>query len=165
MKYKIGDKVRIKDKFWELANPSELAIHEGKKRCVGMVLEINSVDCYGDIGTKEKEDCNIDTSWTWHHTWVEPFTKTIDNLEVGDVLLSERGNEAIVVDFSKNNHAVYLNGIGSCWIKKYWWTPIEEIKERGLTLKQDPIVETVEILGKKYKKDEVESRLSELKEI
>ena len=40
---KIGDKVRIKDKFWELGNPINLLINDEKKNLVGKVLEVKYI--------------------------------------------------------------------------------------------------------------------------
>lgn len=72
MKYKIGDKVRIKDKFWELETDDTPGILDTMKKCVGMILEVDRIGYDSVIKTKQRENCGIDTNWVWHPTWVEP---------------------------------------------------------------------------------------------
>lgn len=147
-KFKVGDKVQVKE-------TGEIdIIHSIGGGGVGF----NSHGVYRYILSK-RNDCR------YSDDELESSTRTLDDLEVGDVVVYKYGNEASVIDFSKNNKAVYLKGIGMGWAERYWWISIEELKELGYTLKQDPIEETVEVLNKRYKKSDLEKRLKELKEI
>lgn len=81
---KIGDKVRVKEKFWELDNPTGLSTISGKRNLVGKVLEVEYVYPDGDICTKQGTfGKGIDTALMWHPSWLEPVNKVVCDYQVG----------------------------------------------------------------------------------
>lgn len=129
--YKIGQKVRVKDKFWELLNPTGLYTGREKRNLVGKVLEVGSIDSNGDIITKQGTIEDVDTHWTWHPSWLEPVEKTLDDLEVGDVVC-RNGRERKVLAKIENVYA--LSSWNNFEDMGTWWA-LKEIKE-FFTLKQ-----------------------------
>jgi hypothetical protein len=90
-----------------------------------------------------------------------PFTRTIDDVQEGDEVVDEDRHQSTVlgrcgkmVFLSLTDNREKLGGIWS----------IEDLKDNGYTLVQDT-PETIEINGKKYKADEINERLAELKPI
>ena len=118
MKYKVGDKVRcMSDDFTYLT--------KGK---IYTVTDIdnsnNNIDIFDDEG-------DIDT---YSFRYFEPVTKTLDNLEVGDILVDKYNNETEVL-------AVY----GKVYCLSNWdnfggdvlWYTLESIKKYGWKLKEE----------------------------
>ena len=190
-KFKIGDKVTVKENFWEI--DSGMVLSSNRKKLVGRTLEIESVYSNGYIYTKQ-DDSNDDTVWTWDENWVELYNPTItwDNLKWKDVVLDKDGDEQMVLGVL--NDVVFIS-----WYNEFNeaddWYHKQELKDTGYTIKQaTPTPETesealkkaiaevkaiqeeqdrkykaerdavtIEIGGIKYNKDEVENALKDLK--
>ena len=98
-KFKIGDKVKIKEKFWEIG--SSIPFHPSVKKLAGRTLEVKSVYDTGYVFTKQ-DDSNDDTMWYWSKDWVELYIEpskeiTWDTLKWKDVLVDEDGGERMVL--------------------------------------------------------------------
>ena len=94
-KFKIGDKVKVKENFWEIQNG--VNFNDNKKKLVGRTLEILFVYDNGDVSTKQ-DDSNDDTVWSWDKDWLELSTEiTWDNLKTGDAIIDKEGNRIIVL--------------------------------------------------------------------
>ena len=68
MKYKAGDKVKVKEKFWKIER--DVYLNDSKKKLAGRTLEVKSVYDTGYVDTKQ-DDSNNDTRWAWDKDWVE----------------------------------------------------------------------------------------------
>ena len=71
-KFKIGDKIKVKENFWEIK--SDVYLNHNKKKLAGRTLEVGSVDGNGNFRTKQ-DDSNDDTIWYWHKDWLEFYTE------------------------------------------------------------------------------------------
>ena len=84
---KKGDKVKIKEKFWEIDGGVDIV--DIMKKLAGRTLEIKSVDNDGNINTKQ-DDSNDDSRWYWDKNWVELYTeptpRTIDDVQEDDLI-------------------------------------------------------------------------------
>ena len=163
MKYKAGDKIKVKENFWEIQ--SKVYINDNMKKLAGRTLEVKSVYGYGDVHTKQ-DDSNDSTAWTWDKDWVEIYRPTItwDNLKWKDVLIDKVGDERMVLRVE--NDLVDMSFADN--FNKYLTTyHKEELQKNGYTIKQatpTPVTPiTIEIGGIKYNKDEVENALKDLK--
>ena len=83
-KFKIGDKVKIKERFWEIENGVYFndCNNNEMKKLAGRTLEVEFVDSNGEFFTKQ-DDSNDETRWTWSEDWLEIYNPTItwDNLK------------------------------------------------------------------------------------
>ena len=131
-KFKIGDKVTVKENFWEI--DSGMVLSSNRKKLVGRTLEIESVYSNGYIYTKQ-DDSNDDTVWTWDENWVELYNPTItwDNLKWKDVVLDKDGDEQMVLGVL--NDVVFIS-----WYNEFNeaddWYHKQELKDTGYTIKQ-----------------------------
>ena len=82
-KFKVGDKIIVKEKFWEIK--SYIFIYGGMKKLAGRTLEVEYIDSDGDVGTKQDES-NDDTRWIWDKDWLEPTLRTIDDVREDDLI-------------------------------------------------------------------------------
>ena len=158
-KFKIGDKVIVKENFWEIEN--SVHINDEMKKLAGKTLEVEFVYDNGDVFTKQ-DDSKDDTEWSWDKNWLELSTEiTWETLKWKDVVIDVHGDKRMVllvandlVDLSGSNN---FDTHGTTFHKK-------ELQKCGFTIKQDiPLAETIEIGGIKYNKDEVENALKDLK--
>jgi len=142
MNYKIGDKIKVKEKFWEIE--SDVGFKDVMKKLAGRTLEVARVDSDEDVRTKQ-DDSNDDTNWYWDKNWIEPYNPTItwETLKWKDVVVDSDGDERMVLGVL--NDTVLLSGAdnfnmsGSNYHKK-------EIQEWGFTIKQPtPPVEKQEL--------------------
>ena len=70
MEYKIGDKVKVKENFWEIE--SSVYANDNKKKLAGRTLEVESVYDNGNARTKQ-DDSNDQTVWSWDKDWIELY--------------------------------------------------------------------------------------------
>jgi len=83
-KLTIGQKVRVKENFCELPNPTGVVILGEKKKLAGKVLEVEYISENGNILTKQGTlGDNIDTWFVWHPSWLEPVDKVVCDYQVG----------------------------------------------------------------------------------
>jgi len=150
MNYKIGDKVKVKEKFWEIESSDHVYRME---ILAGRTLEVEYIDSDGLVSTKQ-DDSKDDTRWSWDKNWVELYNTTItwDTLKWKDVLVNRDGDEQTVLLIA--NDLVFLSE--SCDFKKI--TTVnhkKELQNLGYTIKQATPVEepkeTIEVDGNKYK--------------
>jgi len=140
-KFKIGDKVKVKEKFWEIE--SYIFIYGGMKKLAGITREVSYVNANGNIRTKQ-DDSSDDTRWTWDKNWLELYIEprkeiTWETLKWKDVLVSRDGNERMVLgvlnDLVIVSYADNYERVCSPSHK-------QELKNLGFTIKQaTPTVE------------------------
>jgi len=96
-KFKVGDKVTVKEKFWEIE--SGVCTDNIMKKLAKRTLEVVFVHSNGNVYTKQDTSNDV-TSWTWDKNWVEPYNTTItwDNLKWKDVVVDKDGDEHLVLD-------------------------------------------------------------------
>jgi len=99
-KFKIGDKVKVKENFWEIE--SGMSTLDSMKKLAGRTLEVGSAESNGNVFTKQ-DDSNDDTSWYWDKDWLELYTEpskeiTWETLKWKDVVFDEDGDERMVLD-------------------------------------------------------------------
>ena len=158
-KFNVGDKVKVKEKFWEIE--SGVYHNDYKKKLVGRILEVKSVYDNGNVDTKQ-DNSNDDTVWTWDKNWVELCNPIItwETLKWKDVVVYNDGSEQMVLLIE--NDLVFLSCIGN-FESSGNSRHKKELEYNGYTIKQATPPETIEIDGIKYKKDEVENALKDLK--
>ena len=140
-KFKVGDKVKVKENFWEIENG--VYAYDIMKKLAGRILEVESVYEDGDVLTKQ-DDSNDSTRWAWDKNWIEPYTPTItwETLKWKDVVVDGNGKEHMILGVL--NDTVLLSGAnnfnvsGSNYHKK-------ELQEWGFTIKQPTPVEKLEL--------------------
>lgn len=166
MTYKIGDKVRVKEKFWEKGISGAPDITSGMKELANEVLEVSYVTGYGSVETKTgTHGDDIEISYLWHPSWLEPVTRTIEDVAEGDLIVSNVGYRRVL---GRAGKAVFM----SCsWEKGGTETSeafrpvqsIQDLKDDGYTIvSEDPNPDLIEIDGKTYDRAAVNERLSEL---
>jgi len=82
-KFKIGDKIIVKENFWEIK--SDIDATDNRKKLAGRTLEVKFVFNDGDVYTKQ-DDSNDNTNWSWDKNWVEPALRTIDDVQEDDLI-------------------------------------------------------------------------------
>jgi len=142
MNYKIGDKVKVKENFWEIE--SDMSALDSMKKLAGRTLEVKSVSSNGIVRTKE-DDSNDCTNWGWDKNWLEPYNSTItwDTLKWKDVVVDEDGEERMVQGVL--NDLVVLSFIGD--FKRYYGIyHKQQLQKSGFTIKQTtPPAEKLEL--------------------
>jgi len=130
-KFNVGDKIRVKENFWEIK--SGVCTDNIMKKLAGRTLEVVFVHSNGNVYTKQ-DDSNYSTSWAWDKNWLELYTEiTWDTLKWKDVVVDKDGKERMVLDV--RNDLVDL----SYWndINKYYNTRTkQELQNDGFTIKQ-----------------------------
>jgi len=141
-KFKIGDKVKVKENFWEIN--CNVSVCVGKKKLAGRPLEVESVYKDGDVRTKQ-DDSKDDTEWSWDKNWVELYDPIItwDTLKWKDVVVDKSGNERMVLGVL--NDLVFLSNIYDFNISDAWYHK-QEMQSWDYTIKQDiPLAEKLEL--------------------
>ncbi|HJP81422.1 MAG TPA: hypothetical protein VJ841_03460 [Candidatus Saccharimonadales bacterium] len=146
-KFKVGDKVKVIASTWGPNSRTRAMIGS-----VYVIKEINDGICA--IGTP-------DFAYWFNPSDLRPFKKTLKDVEAGDVVLNEHGNEFRVVEALNNVFAYVTTVVDHGGIA---WMEFSEAEEYGWKLK-DAEPETIEINGKKYNKEDVVERLAELEEL
>ena len=153
--FKIGDKVKVKENFWEIqsdesdesyeSDESDVSVSIKMKILAGKTLEVESVYYGGDVRTKQ-DGSNKDTHWIWYKNWLELYTEpskeiTWDTLKWKDVVINEDGDERIVLDVRNDlvdlSYDDDFDTHGSTFHKK-------ELQKYGYTIKQ-PTPEKLEL--------------------
>ena len=164
--FKIGDKVKVKENFWEIqsdesdesyeSDESDVSVSIKMKILAGKTLEVESVYYGGDVRTKQ-DGSNKDTHWIWYKNWLELYTEpskeiTWDTLKWKDVVIDGDGSEQMVLGVL--NDLVFLSGVANFKIA-YINSHKQELQDDGYTIKQaTPVEEPKEIVivgGKTYK--------------
>ena len=144
---KTGDKVKIKEKFWEIE--SDIFTYSGMKKLAGRTLEVRSVYNSGIVRTKQ-DDSNDNTSWYWDKNWVELYRPTItwDTLKWKDVMTDEDGDEYMVLGIL--NDMVLLSDYNDFEVSGGWFHK-QKLQKWNYTIKQ-AIAPTPETESEAFKK-------------
>ena len=132
MKYTAGDKVKVKEKFWEIE--SGVGVNDRMKNLAGKTLEVESVFSDGNVNTKQ-DDSNNETRWYWDKDWVELYRPTItwETLKWKDVVVDGVGDERMVLRVE--NDLVDVSGYGD--FDTHGTTlHRKELQKKGYTIKQ-----------------------------
>ena len=150
-KFNVGDKVTVKENFWEIQ--SGVSGDDNKKKLAGRTLEVESVYNDGDVDTKQ-DDSNDDTGLYWSENWIELYRPTItwDTLKWKDVVVDKVGDERMVLRVE--NDLVDVSGYGN--FDAHGTTlHKKELQKFGYTIKQATPVEkpkeTIEVGEHTYK--------------
>ena len=141
MKYKVGDRVRIK-----------------KDAIVGLYPENRGKVCtIKEI--VDNEYCRMEEGGVWFEEELELVEKTLDNLEVGDVIENEYGKRTVLEKVP--GYRMSLSGLPESKGSTFTSEDLKGIGYKPVTKKED----TIEIEGKKYRKEDVIDRVKKLKEV
>jgi hypothetical protein len=157
MKYKIGDILKIKKGFTE-------EVCGNYRDYKGCFIKITDCDGGYDYDILDKDKIKVaNCCGCFKDIHLDTLEKTWDNLEVGDIIVNQ-GEEAKILEVLSNS---FLRSNRGDFSKTGGWYTPKEAQNDGWKIKQDPIVEveTVEIAGKKYSKEEFEKAVKDLKEI
>ena len=132
MKYKAGDKVKVKENFWEIE--SDVTVADEMRKLAGRTLEVAFVHSNGNVNTKQ-DDSNDNTQWAWDKNWLELYNPTItwETLKWKDVVIDGDGSEQMVLvaanDVLTLSELGEFEAVGSVYHKK-------ELQNLGYTIKQ-----------------------------
>ena len=141
-KFKVGDKIKVKENFWELT--TGVYANDDKKKLAGRTLEVVFVHNNGNVYTKQ-DDSNDDTKWTWSKDWLELCNPIItwDTLKWKDVVVDGGGGERMVL--VATNDVVLLSRYND-FITAGCHCHKQELQTKGYTIKQPtPPVEKLEL--------------------
>ena len=135
--FKVGDKIKVKEKFWKIEIGVDVSIHFDMKKLVGRTLEVSYVGTNGNLSTKQ-DDSKNDTHWIWDKNWIELYTEpskeiTWDTLKWKDVVINKNGNEQMVLDV--RNDLLDLSYRGDFYTHVNTFHK-KELQEWGFTIKQ-----------------------------
>lgn len=154
-KFKVGDKVKVREGLVADEHYGGVCCDSSMVEMGGEVLTIDYVERDYYYRVKER-------AFYWTDEMLEPAEKTLDNLCVGDFVVS--GNRV-----SKILAAVdgcYLLSDAKLHIYTNGWYTVDELKEGGYSfIGLNASEPTIEILGKKYKKADVEETIKDLEPI
>ena len=124
--------------------------------------EIMGYDCNDKLGYEYSYRVFLEIG-AGQVSYLRPAKKTLYNLEEGDVLVDKNGDERMVLGVCGK---VYFLSIFGCFDISDNMQTARELERRGYTIKgQEPELETVEVLGKTYKKEDVEKRSADIEEV
>jgi len=134
-KFKVGDKIKVKENFWEIQSDVRVSIE--MKKLAGRTLEVKYVESGGDVHTKQ-DDSNDDTIWYWDKDWLELYTEpskeiTWETLKWKDVVIEDDDDERMVLDV--RNDLVDLSCIGNFEEYSHIYHK-KELQNAGYTIKQ-----------------------------
>jgi hypothetical protein len=153
-KFKIGDKVRVR----EGASPGS---YYNNMYCgIDMAKPGSEVSTVVFAGRNiyKLEGCD---SW-WTDEMLELAEKTLYNLEKGDIVSFDNNNEKRTVLAAIDN--CYLLSYPNNFTSASFWYTVDDLKYYECTVQQSEI-ETINIDGKKYNKNEVEEAIKDLEPI
>jgi len=129
--FNVGDKVKVKDKFWEIKRG--FYVSDGMKKLAGRTLEVSYVDGNGNLHAKQ-DDSNDDTIWAWDKKWIELYNPTItwETLKWKDVVVNKDGDEQMVLGVLNDLVSVSNTDFNVT----YAWYHKEELPNCGYTIKQ-----------------------------
>jgi hypothetical protein len=137
MKYKIGQILKVKE-----GCEGECYDFEKNK---GKFIKIAHIeDGYRTYDILDKNKEVIDWCDCFKDEHLEPITKTLRDMEVGDILVNERGSETKVLEVLINSFLMScLSGFKNSWD----WFTFEEAEEEGWKLKtqEEPEVEEMTV--------------------
>ena len=167
-KFKAGDKVTVKENFWEIE--SGVYVYSGMKKLVGRILEVQSISSSGNFYTKQ-DDSNDNTSWAWDKNWLELYNPIItwSNIVSGNPVVSQGSIEAAELlttsDVLNNfggkrmvslvaNDLVFISKRNDFNVTETFYHK-QELQNDGFTIKQATPVEepkeTIIVGGRTYK--------------
>ena len=135
-KFKVGDKVTVKENFWEIE--SGVGINDTMKKLVGRPLEVRYVDNNGYVNTKQ-DGSNDDTKWNWDKDWLELYIEPIkeitwETLKWKDVLVNGDGEERMVLGVL--NGLVFVSTTNNFDVASHFPFYKQELQNDGYTIKQ-----------------------------
>lgn len=156
-RFKVGDKVRVRKDLEVDCAYGEYLFTSSMERLVDEVNVITGIHNDNDAYLLNHRDEG------WTDEMLEPAEKTLYNLEKGDIILFENND-----DSARKVLAV----VDSCYLLSYptnltsasTWYTVDDLKYYRCTVKQSKI-ETINIDGKEYNKNEVEEAIKNLETI
>lgn len=105
-----------------------------------------------------------------YYGWGENFNITLtpswDNLYVGMILFDEDNEDSVaILEVGASGNTFLISRINDHESSYEWITIKQALKDGWVIVTDTPKEETVEVLGKKYLKKDIEERIKELKEV
>ncbi len=155
-KFKVGDKVRVRNNITGCGDTCRGGVYVNEKmaKIAGAIFTIEGVAKYWyDVAEND---------WGWNDEMLEPAEKTLETLEVGDLVEDPEGNARKV-----------LAVLGDCYMISCYpnhrmvsgWATVHQIKLANWKIIQPEPAETIKIGGKKYDKQEFEEAIKDLRPI
>ena len=77
MLFKVGEEVRIKDKFWNIRFNNDPGVNDEMRELAGKIFEISGIPNENN----KQYWLDNDGGWTWLENWLEPVGPEIEEFD------------------------------------------------------------------------------------